>query len=116
MTYNPHYDFDKLGWEMIELEQPDMSYKFNYLCFWKTPGGLVLSASDSGCSCPSPFEDYCGDTAIAIEQKLERVGSVEQAKSIIDAWNEGYDNRPYVGMDEVVKTLDKIKGWLISCK
>lgn len=34
------------------------SYEFNKLCIWRHKNGTLYMASDAGCSCPSPFEDY----------------------------------------------------------
>lgn len=108
---NPYSSADKLGWSMIDIEQPDLFYEFNILCFWKTPSGLVFTASDSGCSCPIPFENYEGETPIEIEQKLERVGSFDQAKRTFDAWNNAYDNRPYVSMADADAFIRQLEGW-----
>lgn len=88
---NPYYDPEKLELDMICFDEPDMSYEYNTLCFWATKDGQIYSASDSGCSCPIPFEDnYDRPTRDEVLQTLERVGSVEQAESIFDAWNQGY--------------------------
>lgn len=97
---NPHYDYKELGLEMLTYDQPDMSYEFNTLCFWSTDDGRVYSASDSGCSCPTPFEDYEGNTLDEVLQNLERIGSVSQGESVFDAWNKDYDNRSYLAMSE----------------
>lgn len=42
----------------LELSEPD--YSFDILMVWRhiTTGELYWM-NDSGCSCPSPFEDYC---------------------------------------------------------
>ena len=88
---NPHYNPEKLGLEMLSVEQPDMSYEFNILCFWSTGDGRVFTAQDSGCSCPTPFESYDGETQKEVLQKLERIGSVQQAEYTFDSWNkDGY--------------------------
>lgn len=108
---DPYHDSDKLGWKQITFDQPDMSYEFNTLCFWRTDKGLVFTAQDSGCSCPSPFEDYNGDTAVEIEQKLERVGSFEQAQRTIDAWNKDYNNKPYLNSAEIRSELEQLESW-----
>lgn len=91
MSYNPYYDSDKLGWKQISLVSSEayQDYGFDILCFWLTQDGVVYAASDSGCSCPSPFEDYsfdeegppCGKTP------LEKVANYEQALSMIKSWN-----------------------------
>lgn len=92
---NPYYNSEKLGWSRIEFDQPDMSYEYNTICFWRTKDGLIFTAEDSGCSCPTPFEKYEGVDEKEIIQKLERVGSYEQAIQTIDAWNVGFDKKPY---------------------
>lgn len=34
------------------------SYEFDYRIVWEHPERGLLTARDSGCSCPSPFEGY----------------------------------------------------------
>lgn len=55
-VYNTPENFDLtvLG----GLGDPEASYSFNYLMVWEHKDGRIFYASDSGCSCPSPFEDY----------------------------------------------------------
>lgn len=86
---NYYYDPAQAGLEMLTFEDAAAheDYGFNILAFWADRDGLVYSASDSGCSCPSPFEDYHS------LQQLERVGSVEQAVSIFKAWNDSYGHK-----------------------
>lgn len=53
--YNPEeFDLEIIG----SLDDPEASYSFDLLVVWKHEDGRVFWASDSGCSCPSPFEDY----------------------------------------------------------
>ena len=40
------------------LDEPDLSYEFHVLGVWRyKPTGDLYWTTDSGCSCPSPFED-----------------------------------------------------------
>lgn len=78
---NFYSDYASIGWELLEIGDENLDYEFDILAFWKTPDGRVFSASDSGCSCPTPFENYEN------EAELERVGSLAQAEQIIDSWN-----------------------------
>jgi len=39
-----------------EIELDDEPYQFSIICVWRHGAELVY-AQDSGCSCPSPFED-----------------------------------------------------------
>jgi hypothetical protein len=88
---NPYYYPEKLELEMLSFDEPDLSYEYNTLCFWATKDGQIYSASDSGCSCPTPFEDgHDCQTRDEVLQTLERVGSVTQAESIFDSRNKGY--------------------------
>ena len=106
---NPHYNPEKLGLEMLTFDEPDMSYEFNTLCFWSTGDGRVYSASDSGSSCPTPFEDYEGADQKEVLQKLERVGSVEQAAYTFDSWNKSYDGKPLLPQSEKEQCLSWVK-------
>lgn len=102
--HNPYYAPEKLGLEMISFQEPGLCYEYNTLCFWSTGDGRVFSASDSGCSCPTPFEKYEAETQVECLQRLERVGSKEQAEQIFESWNGGYDGKklPQCEQDEAV--------------
>lgn len=73
---------------MLSFEDGSLDYEFDILAFW-AKDGVVYSASDSGCSCPTPFEDFNS------LQELERVGSVEHAESIFKDWNQGRKVDPH---------------------
>ena len=49
----------KLGLDYIgDVEWDDEPYQFNMTAVWRDPQtGQIYWADDSGCSCPSPFED-----------------------------------------------------------
>jgi hypothetical protein len=49
----------KHGLEAIgDIEWDDEAYSFNMTAVWRDPQtGQLYWADDSGCSCPSPFED-----------------------------------------------------------
>ena len=58
MSYaeNPYYSPEACGLTLLDsLEDPAAIYSFNTFALW-TDGKRLLWASDSGCSCPSPFE------------------------------------------------------------
>lgn len=60
--YNPdvYYQPELLDLEPLgEIDFSDGCYQFDIRVVWKhKPTGRLLTARDSGCSCPSPFEDY----------------------------------------------------------
>ncbi len=106
---NPYYNPEKLDLEMIDFDEPNMSYEFNTLCFWATKDGRVFTASDSGCSCPTPFEDFEGETQDDVLKLLERVGSVAQAETTFDSWNRNYDGKPLLQHTDREKAIEWVK-------
>lgn len=54
-----YYSPEKHGLEKVaEIDFSDGNYCFDYRVVWRRlSDGKLLSARDSGCSCPSPFED-----------------------------------------------------------
>lgn len=83
---NPYYSPESLGLEMISFDQPGLSYEYNTLCFWATNDGRVFYAQDEGCSCPTPFDEYSGETQKDVIQKLGQVGSADQAVRTAKSW------------------------------
>jgi hypothetical protein len=54
-----YYNPEDHGLRIVaELHEPDMCYEFNMLVVWMDKDGEAYYAQDSGCSCPSPFENY----------------------------------------------------------
>ena len=55
---NIYYDPQKFGLEMVgEVEWVGASYEFDLTGVWKEKRGVYWIGNDSGCSCPSPYED-----------------------------------------------------------
>lgn len=104
---NPYYNPEKSGLEKVaELDFSSGSYEFDITAVWvkKDAPGKFYWASDSGCSCPSPFEDFH-----EIEQ-FESGGFKEARNALISRFDsENYG--PYVKITElhpVLETLHKI--------
>lgn len=110
MSLNPYYDYENLGLVRLSFDEPDMSYEYNTLCFWATEDGQVYTARDSGCSCPTPFEDaYAAETREEVLALLERVGSLEQAENTFDSWNKTYNGKTHLGPDSRHELSEWIK-------
>jgi len=108
IRYNPYYSTDELSLKLISFEQ-DLGYEFDILCFWATADGKIYTAHDSGCSCPTPFEDYMGYTQKDVLVLLERVGTIEQATQIFNTWNKcAYRDDTKVSSSELIKLKDFI--------
>ena len=115
MPKNPYYKPEHFGLELTSVDQHNMSYEYNTLCFWATKDGRVFTAQDSGCSCPTPFENYEGKTQKDVLQKLEQVGSVDQAERTFDAWNDGiYSKQNRCSQSEREEIIAWVKSHLTS--
>jgi hypothetical protein len=60
MSYekNAYYHPEALGLTLVaELEYSDACYQYDTRVVWEKDGALY-TARDSGCSCPTPFENY----------------------------------------------------------
>lgn len=53
--YNPE-EFDLTP--VAEIDYSDGCYCFDLRVVWKHSSGAFYTMRDSGCSCPSPFEEY----------------------------------------------------------
>lgn len=56
---NVYYYPEKSGLTIFaEIEYSSGSYEFDTRVVWLHKDGRYFTARDSGCSCPTPFEDY----------------------------------------------------------
>ncbi len=107
MKINPYYDPKSLGLDMCSFEEP-ISYEFNILAFWKTPDGQIYTASDVGCSDPTPFEGFDSANLSELLPQLERVPDFDKAQQIFDQWNQACDCKPVTS-----STFQTLKGWFL---
>ncbi len=76
----------------VNLSEPD--YSFDLLVVWKhEESGKLYWAQDSGCSCPSPFEDYNSLESLDVLDDLRQVEVVLEDKG-------GWRDRPHVSPSE----------------
>ena len=94
-----YYQPEEFGLKKVaEYEQPDMSYEFAMAVVWEhEESGRLYWATDSGCSCPSPFEDYT---------TLESLGDPLTLENFAEFEKEVLSVSPYVGRGDYTKTLD----------
>jgi len=62
MTYdynhNIYYNPEKHGLTVVaEIEYSSGEYEFDTRVVWRDASGKLYTARDSGCSCPTPFEE-----------------------------------------------------------
>lgn len=54
-----YYQPEKFGLTIVgSIELYDEAYQFDTIVVWWHEDGTIYVGHDSGCSCPSPFEDY----------------------------------------------------------
>lgn len=55
---NVYYSPEKWGLSVVaEIDYSSGSYEFDYRVVWKDDTGKLWTARDSGCSCPTPFDE-----------------------------------------------------------
>lgn len=108
---NPYYSPEKLGLEVVSLDEDGLDYEYNTLAFFKSPNGVYLIA-DHGCSCPTPFEDYESTDTADFERQAEKVLSLEDAEYSISSWNRGYSERVRrTRLDNIMSVVEKLREW-----
>lgn len=96
MSYSDIYGSpEKYGLRTIgEVEWGDACYSFDLTVVWQdTTTGALFYADDSGCSCPSPFEDTGRDQLNAIDKPQTFIDHVNQRISGLYDWNESQNER-----------------------
>jgi hypothetical protein len=96
MYYNP----DHYGLEIAaQIDFSTGIYCFDYRIIWKElKPGRFFTARDSGCSCPSPFENYhkVEDLQVANFQELIEEARTEQKDCRRAKWYDGDNITEYV--------------------
>lgn len=91
--HNVYSHPENVGLELIgALDEPDLSYEYNTLIAVNhKESGRVFWASNSGCSCPTPFEDFYFNGPD--ENNLEEVKLHNWSAFIasVKSWSLGYD-------------------------
>ena len=86
---NVYYDPEEFGLTAvgdIELTEPD--YSFYILAVWKGHGNFY-TAVDSGCSCPTPFEEYNMIESLTLHETSHSV--VAEIRSYGDTYQDSAD-------------------------
>ena len=102
---NAYYYPENLGLKVVaEVEYSDRNYVFDTRVVWKDDQGNFYTARDSGCSCPTPFEDYTSkDSLDKLDYpELER----EVRANVIDPTDEySYKNLSQADANDFLRTV-----------
>ena len=73
---------------VAEINYTMYDYTFDFRVVWKDNEGQLYTARDSGCSCPSPFEDYT-DLAMLDRVSLSELEAIVREEVKEDDWRSG---------------------------
>jgi len=106
---------EKLGLtELYEFDDPEASYSFDLFTIWKRESdGALFYGEDSGCSCPSPYEDV---HSIEDLKPITKHGWDSFKKDFEDYCGQkagyGDSTKRYVDILKEKETLDAVYGML----
>jgi hypothetical protein len=84
---NPYYKPEAFGLtQVFSIDFSDGCYQFDLLVVWKDADGRLYYAEDSGCSCPSPFENDSMATLTRVQSADEIVSRMEYRHSEMGDW------------------------------
>ena len=98
---NIYYNPEKFGLEIVaEIEYSSGSYEFDTRVVWKKKDvHSFWTARDSGCSCPTPFED----------EDLESIDRLNQDELRREVQTESKGNRRNISPEEGQEFLEKVR-------
>ena len=94
--YNPYYSPEKLGMDLISFDEPGMSYEYNTFLFVRTPDGRIFSASDAGCSCPTPFEANEAATWEDCILTMSQIENEVDAECQLRTWGKNWNGKSFL--------------------
>ena len=97
METNIYYNPEKFGLMVVDEIDLGGSYEFDKFVVWRTADGRLVYLTDSGCSCPTPFEEFGIDDV------------KEYSESAFDAWIEENKYRDIDNID-VLNFKQKMRG------
>lgn len=90
---NIYYSPEAYGLEVIAtLDYYEPNWSFDMVVVWRSDDGRLFYGIDSGCSCPSPFEDWKVDDLTEFNNALEMADVIkgieyrEVSDDDIDLW------------------------------
>lgn len=103
---NIYYSPEECGLKIFGEVQKEPDYDFDKFVIWeRLSDHHLFYASDSGCSCPSPFEDY---------HSVDQLTPIFPATQLefeheIMSWNVRYDDVTHCPVAEINELLQKVR-------
>lgn len=109
---NVYYHPEQFGLEQFGLIDGEPgSYEFDYLVVWRELStGRLWWAADSGCSCPSPFEEYTFPSRG--EYRLKRVNTARGFAIQVARWMREYSYRRNEANAAATALVTKVREYL----
>lgn len=106
MQMNLYYSPEKYGLEVVgTIEWSEPNYDFDMTVLWRAKRGQYWIGSDSGCSCPSPFEDIYDVNEL--DGPYLKADAVRRLKYMIKERKDSYYG---YGQAELLRQLSVITG------
>lgn len=108
---NVYYHPEKCGLEIIDsLDEDGLSYEYNtFIAVRHIESGRVFTASDSGCSCPTPFERVHFNSPEDTEMDEVHAYSWNDFVSTVRSWAIGYNDEQRVPKREVDDFIEEVR-------
>lgn len=87
MSYdtNPYYNPENLGLQLeAEYDLYGEAYEFSLVIVLRDQDGTLWGAFDSGCSCPTPFEDHTFPTDFTMIRTADDVDGIIRSNAYGD--------------------------------
>lgn len=89
MTWGDIYSHpENHGLEIFGEAEEYLGYEFDKFVVWKDERGNLYYASDTGCSCPAPFESF------ESKESLTPLRDFVAFSADLDEWNRGWRGEP----------------------
>lgn len=102
--HNPYYYPERSNLEIFVDIDTAGSYEFEMLIVWRhLKDGTLWYATDSGCSCPTPFEGYEGEGAMKL---------IPLTLSSLYSFHEEVLHFPNIKREDITLIIDKVGNYL----
>lgn len=99
---------ERFGLEIFAEVEKEPDYDFDKFVMWRSVAdGALLYATDSGCSCPSPFESFS-----ELDLTLVNRDNFSEFARALWEWNVGYSGYSKVSPVEVAELHSKVWTYL----